>query len=210
MPKCALPVVAALALSGACSATRLQGSWTAPGLHDEPSRHIVAIAITGDHNRRVALEDALAAQLQSVGEGVQVEASYKTFNDDAMKAVDKVRDLLASGGFDAAIIMRATDVKREDVWLPGSQSVAPMYYRTIWDYYAYWQPIALQPGYLKSQRTVHVETAMFAVPEGDLIYSAISQTVNPASAEELVKQVGDRVAKDLTQKGLISNRRSPR
>jgi hypothetical protein len=46
---------------------------------------------------------------------------------------------------------------------------------------------------------------MFETPEGDLVYSAVSQTLNPGSPEDLVRQVGDRVAKDLAAKGLISN-----
>ena len=204
MRKSLVAVLAALAL-GACAATHLDRSWVAPGLHDEPFHHIVAIAITRDHNRRVAMEEAMAGQLKRAAEGLQAEPSYKLLNDEQIQREDDVRNFLAASGFDGAVVMRVTQVNREDVWVPGSTSVAPMYYRTFWGYYSYWRPITFAPGYMETDRTVHVESALYEVPEGDLIYSAMSQTLNPSSPEELVREVGDRVARDLTAKGLISN-----
>lgn len=195
--------VLAVALGAGCAATHLDRSFAAPDLHDGPFKHIVTIAMTHDHARRVAMEDALTGQLARAG--VQAEASYKTFTDEALQSQDSLRDLLTKNGFDGAVVMRVTNTSREDVWVPSTITVIPVFYRTVWDYYTHWKPVVFEPAYMANDRAVHVETVLFEVPEGDLIYSAISQTLNPASAEDLVRQVGDRVAKDLAAKGLIGN-----
>jgi hypothetical protein len=195
--------VLAIALAAGCAGTHLNQSFAAPYLHDGPFKHVVTIAITADHGRRVAMEDALAGQLRQAG--VQAEPSYKLLGDAAAQGEDSIRELLTTSGFDAVVMMRATTTNEDDVWVPGSVAVAPMYYRTMWDYYAHWHSIALERGRLAADHAVHVETVMFETPEGDLVYSAVSQTLNPGSPEDLVRQVGDRVAKDLAAKGLISN-----
>ena len=198
-------VAASVAVSAACAATRLERSWAAPSLHPDPFRHVVAIAMSADPQLRAVMEDALAGQLSHSSDGLEAHASYKVAG--AIQNGDQFRDLLAAAGADGAILMRITDVRRDHVWVPGRPLVAPTYYRTIWDYYAHWQTLAFQPGYMAGDRSVRIETTMYSVPEGDLVYTAISDTLNPASPEDLVKLVGNRVARDLADRGLVGARR---
>jgi hypothetical protein len=112
--------------------------------------------------------------------------------------------VLELSGFDAAIVTRITDVQRQDVFVPGRRVLVPVYYRTFWGYYRYWVPITYEPGYIERTRDVQVETQVFALPGGELLYSAVSRTFNPVSPAALIESVGSVVAKELIAQGWLA------
>ncbi|HEX5068571.1 MAG TPA: hypothetical protein VFV78_00030 [Vicinamibacterales bacterium] len=193
-------MAATLGLLG-CAATRLEHTWVKPNLQIQPIRSVVTIALTQNPQRRRAMEEALASQLRS--EALMATSSYTTIPEDDIRAEDQVRSHLELGSYDAAIFLRVTDVTRQDVYVPGRTVAVPVYYQTLWGYYAYWRPIAYEPGYVERDSDVQVETEVYALPAGDLVYSAVSRTLNPTSSTDLVNEVGRAVARDLKDKGLI-------
>jgi hypothetical protein len=83
----------------------------------------------------------------------------------------------------------------------GEAWVVPEYYRTFWGYYRHWIPVSYEPGYVERDRDVQVETALYsATSDGELIYSAISRTLNPNSPADLAKDVTSLVARKLRDK----------
>lgn len=198
-------VAAAVAIGAACGAgTRVQSSWSSPNVSPSPMRNIVAIAITKDPGRRQLMEQAMAREIQDEAPGVEAVPSRSILSDSEIADEARVRDHLAQTKFDGAIVMRITDVERHDVFVPGRTTVVPVYYRTFWGYYRYWAPIAYEPGYVERNADVQVETEVFAMPGGELVYSAISRTLNPSSAADLAERVAGVVTKELRERGFIA------
>ena len=202
-----LPVLAAVVAAGlvtACAGTRVQSSWTNPNVSPSPFRNILAIAITKDPGRRQMIEDAMAAEIRDEAGSVEVMSSRSILSDAEIADEARVRDHLAQTRFDSAIVMRITDVERRDVFVPGRTTVVPVSYRTFWGYYRYWAPIAYEPGYVERTRDVQVESQAYKMPDGDLVYSAVSRTLNPSSAADLAESVAKVVTKELRQRGFIA------
>jgi hypothetical protein len=206
IPTClpaALALGVAVSLAAGCGATRVQRSWTNPDVGPVTFRNVVSIAMTKDASRRQAMEEAMAGEIQDEAPGVEAVASRSILSDAEIIDERRVRDHLAQTKYDAAIVMRVTDVERHDVFVPGRTVSVPVYYRTFWGYYQYWAPIAYEPGYVERNRDVQVETLVYALRTGELVYSAVSRTLNPSSSAELVESVADVVANDLQAKGFL-------
>lgn len=198
-----MPVLAVLALAAACASTELQQSWVRPNLGPLTFKKVAAVAIARDPARRRMMEDSMVGEIQHVAPDVQATASYTVIEDMTNK--DKVREQFEQRGFDSSIVMRVTDVNRQDVYVPGRTIEAPVAYRTFWGYYDYWVPIAFQPGYVEQYRDVRVETEgyAFAGGGGDLVYSAVSRTLDPSSPADLANDVTSVVTRDMRDKGLL-------
>ena len=50
---------------------------------------------------------------------------------------------------------------------------------------------------------MRIETNVYAVKDGKLIWGAVSETVHPASIEKAIAEVAQAAAKDLRERGLI-------
>ena len=198
-----LPAIGILAVAAACSTTKFTRAWTAPGLRQDPFRTIVTVALTADQNRRIALEDAVAGELRRSAEGLGVESSY-TLGDHDIKNIDGARSMLLACKCDAAIIIRITELDRDEVLVPWSTTVAPLFYRTLAGYYTHWQPIVFAPDYMTSHKTVNVEGAVYTIPDGDLVYSTITDQLDPDVPADVARKLGERLAKDLKQHRLIA------
>lgn len=203
-PHARIPVFAVVALlAAACASTELEHSWVRPNLGPLTFRKVAAVAVARDPARPRMMEDSIVAEVQRVAPDVQVVPSYTVIDDMTNK--DKVRAQFEQRGFDSSIVMRVTDVNRKDVYVPGRAVEAPVVYRTFWGYYDYWVPIAFQPGYIEQYRDVQVETEgyAFAGGGGDLVYSAVSRTLDPSSPADLANDATSIVARDMRDKGLL-------
>jgi hypothetical protein len=61
------------------------------------------------------------------------------------------------------------------------------------------------PDYLREDKTVRVETNLYATgtPEGDLVWTGLSDTFNPNSAKKAINNVVKVVVKDLEKEGIF-------
>jgi hypothetical protein len=197
-----LTVVLAV-LASACASTALEHSWSKPDIGQLTFTKVAAVAVSRDASRRRMMEDAMVQEIQHVGKDVQAVPSYSVMPDQI--DTETSRRAFEQRGFDGVVALRVTDVSRSDVYVPGSAVVAPVPYRTFWGYYNYWVPIAYEPGYVEQNSNVRVETEVYSLANGssELIYSAVSQTLNPTSTTELVNSVASVVSHDLRDKGLL-------
>lgn len=195
---------AALLLVEACASTRLTRSWVSPDAGRVTIHRVVAMAISQYPARRRAMEASMVEQIRDKAPEVTATESATLINDRDIRDEERVREQLEHAGFDSQLVMRVTDVSRTDLYVPGRTLAVPQYYRTFWGYYRYWMPIAYEPGYVEHDRDVQVETELYSANAGnDLVYSALSRTLNPSSAADLAKEVTGVVAKDLKDKGIL-------
>jgi hypothetical protein len=196
-------VVCLTTLGVACASTVLERSWVKPDIGALTFKKTVAVALTRDESRRRLMEDAMVVEIQRTAPDVQAVASYVAVPD--LTRTDAVRSQFEQRAFDSAVVMRVTDVRQTHHWVPGSADEAPETYRTFWGYFGYWTPVIYAPEYVDRGRDVQVETEVYAFVGGggDLVYAALSQTVDPTSSTDLVNGVTSVVSHDLKEKGLF-------
>jgi len=189
-----MAVVAAAAgltgTEGCYHATQLANTW-----HDRKTESLqfkrpVAIFVSPDQALRRTVEDHLAASYPGAVPSYTVWAT-SDFRDPSA-AIAQLHD----GGFDGAIVMRVTDVSTTTNYGPG-------YADSYWGGWGSSWAYPYDPSYAVNDRVVSVETQIYALAENRLVFTATSETTNPANAAKLTDSVMRHVMSQLKKDGLI-------
>jgi hypothetical protein len=191
---------AALGLALACASnTRIVDQWSAPGLEasDLAFEHVVAIAIMQDETRRRAAEDAVARMASRT----KVTPGYQILGSADRADAEQVAAALARRGIDGAITMRLIDVEEEQTWVPGYHRY--VYPGGFYGYYGHLGAYVYEPGYLRTDRYVRIETTLYDVRRRRLLWAGVSETWNPRDVDEIVEGVVQAARRQLADDGLL-------
>lgn len=200
--KAAALLVVVLSLASACASTRIVDRWRNPEVGAISFQKVVAMAIVKDAGRRRVLEDAMAAEITALG-GATAQPAYTIVPDEQVRDDAATRRVFEREGFDGAVMLRVVGSNTTQTYVPGRVTSVPVYYRTLWGYYRYWVPVEYDPGYVRTDRNVRVETIVYSVKDEQMVWSGLSETVNPDSARRLVRGVAKAVVSDLRRDRLL-------
>lgn len=186
-----LGAVAVLAL--ACATTRITSSWRDPGVGAVEFHRVVGVALARDATLRRLAEDEFVRVL---GPATAL-AGYAVIPDEEVRDRKKARARVEAAGADGVVVFRLVGVETEQRWVP------PASYGTAWRYWGWAAPSAYDPGYLRTDRTVQVETTLYRVSDARLVWAARSETFNPASADDLIKGVVRAAVEAMRKQGLL-------
>lgn len=196
----AVLIVAVAALAAGCgSSTEFVQTWKDPGLtkFDFKKAGVLAIAKT-DGMRRTA-EDAMAAAVQRTG--MPAVPLYTLVSHDQVKNADIVKSSLTKAGIDGLVIMRMVATENKTTYVPGS--TYPTSYYSPWGYHGYGWGAAYDPGYMVTNKYVNIETNIYDLKADKLVWSGISESVDPSSVNGLVMDVSDAAYEVMYQQGLV-------
>lgn len=199
-----LAALASLALAASAHAgTKVLDSWADAQYGKMKFKNVLAIVATKDASLRRTAEDEICRNVVKTtctrGYTILSEADA----GDRDKAIAKIKE----GGFDGVVLLRALGgdggMTRE------AGAARPTYYWTFYTYYGYWGAswgvpyVAANTSYTKAQTFMTLETNIYDLATDKLVWAGSTQTKNPDSARELVKDATKAVRKDLRAKGLV-------
>jgi hypothetical protein len=200
-------VALVLALSG-CGSTRLSSEWREPTDSAVPPQKLAVIAVVKDDSISSLVEDEAVRKLPPSAHAVAARKLGFVPGAD----IASLRERLQAEGFDAAVITRLVAIDEHDVYHPpqtyfiDNRPMFSPYYRDFWRFYPYASSIAVSPAY-KSRETRYItETVLYRLPEGRPVWSAVTETLNPASTLVLINEVVRLVQKQMGRAGLIDAR----
>ncbi|HEY7409449.1 MAG TPA: hypothetical protein VII13_01840 [Vicinamibacteria bacterium] len=193
-----LPAVLTLALgAGVASAgTRLVTSWREPSAGPLRFKKVLVIFMAPHESQR-RFAEAYLASLMKRTQGVP---AYTLIPTAEAKDEKRLREVVQREGFDGAVTMRYIGAGQEVTYQPGLY--APAYYG-FYTYYAFAAPLSYDPGYLKVDRVISLETHVYSVKDDKLVWTGLSETTNPDSAKKLVDDVARKVASEMRKHKLI-------
>jgi len=168
--------------------------WTAPPETRHALHRVLALYVSREPAVRLAAEDKIVAALGPL------EASPATavLSANDYRSSEKARRKLEAAGFDGVISMRllATD---DDIAL-----LAPVTYRLL---ETYWGWAGRQYGadlnVTSPEGFVRIETSSYALDDGELVWSGLSEPVEAAGAERFVDGVARAASAELAHAGVI-------
>lgn len=199
------PLVALLA--AACvGATQTGRVWTDPSFETNSLRKLMVIGVGTTPTIRRSFEDRFVAALQA--QGIVAEPSYRMVGDERLDSARTSAEMHRTG-CDGVLVTRIVDQQTVTTYYPPTPSYAglsyvwgPPVYRRGWYGYSGWYgyygsgySYATSPGYTVAHQVVNLETALYRVADGQLVWSALSQewrgqTDIPGSEiEPLVRQL---------------------
>ena len=88
------------------------------------------------------------------------------------------------------VVSRLPRVDKKVTYVLSSTYVAPFpYYYSFYGYLGAVYPVVYDPGYTREDTTVRVETNVYTTskPDGDLVWTGVSDSFNPKSAKSRTK-----------------------
>jgi hypothetical protein len=188
-------VVPLLVLAACGSSTKLTETWRAPEGTARSFSKVMVMVISQDDAMRRAAEDQLVAQMPP-GRAAQ---SYKTF-PASIPDRETAGNALRQEGFDGALTMRLVDQHNEVNWNRETYADVETNFQ---DYTHYAWPNAVNPGSLRADTVVKLETKVYSIRENKLIWSGVSETVNPEGLPQLLTDVIRAVGSKLRETGVV-------
>jgi hypothetical protein len=188
MPRITLPIVfGTLMLSACVNSTQMVATWKDPGATGLHPTRTLAVFMSKEPGMRRMVEDKLAQRLPG---GIP---SYKVIPDEQIAGNDSLRNSLKSLGFDAVVIMRLVGVTTQTTAVSGGP-----------DFYGYWRywGAAYDPVYYETSELYSVESTMYAMSDGRLVWMGRSQTVDPKNSNKLADYSVNFVVKNLKRQGI--------
>jgi hypothetical protein len=187
-------------LLGACAPnTEVIDSWKDPNIGPQRYEKILGVFISQDASLRRAGEDQLAKRLPNV------VPSHSALPEDATRDRDKARVWIRQQGFDGVVIMRPVKVDKETTYVPGSSYVVPAGYGSMYGYWGTGWGYAYDPGYVRQDEVVMVETNVYNVSDAKLVWASRTKSYNPESVRQLVDEIVDQTAAEMKKQKVVAS-----
>ena len=189
----------------ACSGTKttIPMTWRNPGYEGMTFKKLLVIGVGESDGARRLFEDEFAEALSS--EGASAQASWVLLPQTTQLTEEQIAATVATGGFDGVLVTRLLSVDKTQEYVRGHSYTVPPPYRG-YGYYRYYgasYAVVHEPGYFKTNTTFRLETNLYAVRNGGLVWSGQSDTLNPSSLKDVIDSATHAVAKKLRDEGLI-------
>ena len=202
-PSKALLLFFALAALTACNktTTSIPLSWRNPNYQNGGFEKIFVIGVGENEGMRRLFEDAFAKAIAL--EGAAAQASWGFLPQSETLTEEQIRGAIEGGDFDSVVITRPMGVDQTQEYVPPSTRTVPSASYGYYGYYGTSYAIVHEPGYFKTNTTFRLETNLYSVATGDLVWSGQSATLNPESINDVIDSMTTAVAKKLKAEKLI-------
>ena len=201
-----LTILTALLLSG-CMGTKFSATWKDPEYSGKSYKKVLVVALSDNAAARGTVEDETTHLLQVKGiNGVSGSDILPADRNAIPKDKEVLKEKLTKGGYEAVLTVGLIDVKEETHYVQGSGYYNPMsygYYGSFYGYYPHMYGAVYQPGYYSSSTVVYLETNLWDVSTGKLMWSGQSKSSDVGSVDKLANSYARSVVSELTGKGLL-------
>lgn len=186
---------------------KMVASWFNPNYKGQKFHKVLVIGVAQDLKVRADFEDGMAAHLARPG--VQTIPGNQILlrpDPNAKPNFDYLRAQVRSHQIDAVVVSRLLRIDKEVTSIPSSTYVAPFpYYYSLYGYLGAVYPVVYDPGYTREDTTVSVETNVYDTrqPDGDLVWTGVSNSFNPKSAKTVADGLAKEVPRQMEKDGLL-------
>jgi hypothetical protein len=181
-------------------------SWKNPAyVHNKAFSRVLALGLSDKAKIRADFEDALAAQLAETGVETVPGNTILLRPEGSHLDLQYLKTQVRENKLDAVVVSRLIKVDNTVTYVPGTAYVPPPlpYYGTFYGYYGAVYPAVYTPGYLKEEKTVRIETNLYAISsgEGELVWTGITDTFNPSNVDKAIDRLVKLVVKQMRSDG---------
>lgn len=197
--------IAAVFTSVHAKSSKFVFMWTNPSYSGAHFKNILVLGINGKVENRAEFEDQLSAAITRPG--IQAIPSYSLLPRPDSTPIDmnQLRDVVRGQNIDAIVASRLVKVQKTVTYIPGQAYVPYPYYNTFYGYYGAIYPVVYSPDYLRVDKTAQIETNFYstAKPDGELIWTGTSDTINPRSPLKAIDAVSKIIVQELEKQKII-------
>ena len=200
--QCVSAALLAAAMLAACgTVTKIPNAWRNPAHEGAPYQKIFVIGVGENDTNRRLFEDKFASALS--GKGDIASPSYGALPHSQRLTEAQIRGAIQGGSYDGVVVTRLLGVEEKTEYVPPRTYTVPGHYYGYYGYYGSSWDVVHEPGYYQTHTIVRLETNLYDVGTGDLVWSGQSETFNPSSLKDSIDSVTKAVAKRLRKESLI-------
>ncbi len=198
-------LLATLVLAG-CQTTALQSAWYDPTFTGGPMARITVVAAgLSPANRRVA-EDVFSQRLRSLR--VHAAPGWAVVSDEARNAAEPFTEALRASGAEGVLVIRVLGVDtRTQVNTMMVTTTTPVWGGSMWGpgwgSTSVWATTTVPVMQVSQYNLAMIETSLYEVSTGRLVWSGITQTLNPSDFQRDVGGFADVIIGQLAARGLL-------
>lgn len=199
------PLLACVAfVAASCSSgNQMVSQWKDPAYTARSGQKVVVMAIAENEISGRIWETEMSKQLTAHGfqviPGSSILGTTGTRPDSAA-----VAQKVADAGADMVVVTRVLAVDKETSYIPGQTYVQPgLYWNGYYGMYTHAYTALETPGYVEQNTVVRLETTVFDVPSGKLVWGGMSESFNPSSTQSLAESLTDKLVHKFETSGLI-------
>jgi hypothetical protein len=192
----------AITLMPGCATSVLVNQWSDASFHGPALTNVLIVAVRKNQVRRRVWEDSFIGDL--AGHGVAATQSYRLF-PDAVPDSSQLDKAVAEHAFDGIIITRRLHKAVSTQYVQGYVTKEPetRYSKRRGQFYTYYHDVE-HPGYIDTLVTTNRSIDVWTCGSDSwMIWSAVSETPEPASSEAVHRDIVSLVTADLARKGII-------
>ena len=187
-------------------------TWFNPKYEGQAFHNVLVIGVAQNLEVRADFEDEMAAVIARPGiETIPGNQILLRPDPKAKPDLDSLRAQIRDHHIDAVVVSRLRKIDKRVTSIPSSTYVAPFpYYYSFYGYLGAVYPVIYDPGYEREDTTVSVETNVYATskPDGDLVWTGVSESFNPKSARKVADGLVKEVPKQMEKDGLLPKKPS--
>jgi len=191
----------AISILSGCASTQLISSWSDTSYKNQIHK-ILVLGMARNESIKRTYESTLVATLNEAG--AQAEAAGSMIPEGAENNPDALKAALAGKDFDTILVTRMVSKRNETYFVPDQTYHVPYpYYNRFNNYYMNAYPAVYGPGYLATDTIVNLETNIYELTDGKLVWAVTSETFNPNDINKVVVELSQLFVKQLKKDGLL-------
>ncbi len=196
-----LTVLPALLLAACATSTNLVNVWEDPAYSGGPFRKVIVLGL-GAEGSSQTFEDIFGAELTR--RGVEGVPGHKLFPQGEQPSREAIEKAARDAGADGFLVARLVKSDKEQQQVPGySPTVVPGvgYYNNFYGYYT--AAVTYTPPVTYDYEVVTVETNLWDVRTGKLVWAGTTQTFAPGSVNQEAPGFAKLIIDALAQRKLV-------
>lgn len=190
-----------------CSTSRITNSWKEKDAVAKPYKKVLVLGLSGDPDRtyREKMEEHMVGDLADLG--YNAVSSIKQYGPKTFEGVEEKEAVrqLHDQGFDAVITIVLLNTEKERYYTPARVQNTPYWsaHSRLWNYYSTINGRVYSTGYYSESTKYFWESNLYDLNDWMLVYSAQSQSFDPASPNNFGHEYGLMIVKDMVKQGVL-------
>lgn len=199
-----LIVLPTMILMNSCASTDHVRDWASSEAYKRDFENILIMGLVNKVSLRNDIEYEMVDAAHKIG--LKATNSMALFPPELGKPFDdteRVKERLQERGFDGILTVALIDYTAERYVRPENKYVPLIYYDRFTNYYYRTEALVYRPGYFSLQTRYFLETNLYEIIGGKLVWSGRSYLFDPNDVDRFVAKYAKRLFKELVTAGVI-------
>ena len=198
-------IISLLVLLNSCASTDHVRDWSSSEEYDRLFGNLMIMGLVNKVSLRNEVEYEVTEAAHKIG--LKATNSMAMFPPELGKPFDdteRIKVRLQEKGFDGILTVAIIDVSAERYVKPETKYVPLVYYDRFTNYYYRTEALVYKPGYFSLQSRYFMETNLYELKAGKLVWSGRSFAFDAQELERTLPSYAKKLFKELLKEGVIA------